>query len=202
MFVTAGCAACVMASCGGSPESHGAGEAQQAARARETPPRPAPAGVVAASDDATDTTSISPVSPTALQAAMPQIAGWQRAAPTGDRVMSPFNFAQASVSYAKDDARVVLKIMDSALNQRLFAPFDAQMTAGYTKTTLDGFERAVTLRGSPGWETWDSGSRNGELGVVVARRYLVQIEGHGVADVRTLHDVLDRVDFTALASLR
>ena len=44
--------------------------------------------------------------------------------------------------------------------------------------------------------------KNGELSVVVGKRFLVQLEGHGVDDVKTLHTVLDQTDLKKLASLK
>jgi hypothetical protein len=76
------------------------------------------------------------------------------------------------------------------------------MTTGYEKETADGFERSVNVGGNPGWEKWDKGSKNGELAIVVAKRFLVQVEGHGVEDVKELHTVLDKTDLAKLAALK
>jgi hypothetical protein len=115
---------------------------------------------------------------------------------------SPFSFSQASVTYKKGDAEIEQKIMDSGFNQLLFTPFTMFMAAGYEKETADGFERSVNVGGYPGWEKWDKGSKNGELNVVVNKRFLVQVEGHGVDDIKTLHAVLDQTDLKKLASLK
>jgi len=112
------------------------------------------------------------------------------------------SFSQASVTYKKGDAEIEQKIMDSGFNQLLFAPFTMFMTTGYEKETADGFERSVNVGGNPGWEKWDKGSKNGELAIVVAKRFLVQVEGHGVEDVKELHTVLDKTDLAKLAGLK
>ena len=149
-----------------------------------------------------DVKPVDPVSFRDLQTVMPEVSGWEKGSPTGERMTSPFSFSQASVTYKKGDAEIEQKIMDSGFNQLLFAPFTMFMTTGYEKETADGFERSVNVGGNPGWEKWDKGSKNGELAIVVAKRFLVQVEGHGVEDVKELHTVLDKTDLAKLAALK
>jgi len=145
---------------------------------------------------------VDPVSFRDLQAVMPDVVGWEKGSPTGERMTSPFSFSQASVTYKKGDAEIEQKILDSGFNQLLFTPFTMFMAAGYEKQTQEGFERSVNVAGNPGWEKWDKGSRNGELAVVVGKRFLVQLEGRGVDDVKTLHTVLDQTDLARLAAIK
>jgi hypothetical protein len=149
-----------------------------------------------------DIKPVDPVSFKDLQTVMPEVSGWEKANPTGERMTSPFSFSQASVTYKKGDAEIEQKILDSGFNQLLFTPFTMFMAAGYEKETQDGFERSLDIAGNPGWEKWDKGSKNGELSVVVGKRFLVQLEGHGVDDIKTLHTVLDQTDLAKLASLK
>ena len=149
-----------------------------------------------------DVKPVDPVSFRELQTVMPDVPGWGKASPTGERMTSPFSFSQASVTYTKGDAEIDQKIMDSGFNQLLFTPFTMFMAAGYEKETANGFERSVNVGGNPGWERWDKTSRNGELNVVVGKRFLVQVEGRGVDDIKTLHMVLDRTDLKKLVSLK
>ncbi len=145
---------------------------------------------------------VDPVSFRDLQAVMPDISGWERSKPTGERMTAPFAYSQASATYTKGDANVETKIMDSGFNQMLFAPFAMFMVQGYEKETSDGFEKSVNIGGNPGFEKWDSGSKNGELTVVVNKRFLVQVEGHGVADDKVMRSVMDQIDLKKLAALK
>jgi hypothetical protein len=149
-----------------------------------------------------DTKPVDPVGFRDLQTVMPDVPGWEKQKPTGERMTAPFSMSQASVNYRKDDASIKMEIMDSGLNQLLFTPFTMFMASGYEKETQDGFERSVNISGNPGWEKWDSGTRNGELNVVVAKRFLVQLEGHDIDDLKALRDVLDRTDLKKLADLK
>ncbi len=99
-------------------------------------------------------------------------------------------------------AQIEQKIMDSGFNQLLFTPFTMFMASGYEKETQDGYEKSVNIAGNPGWEKWDKTTRSGELNVVVGKRFLVQVEGHDLEDVKALHTVLEQTDLGKLASLK
>lgn len=211
-------ATCTLAACGGSSEQQKAAEqlkqqseqvqksaddmsknAQDMAKGFEAMAKGLAGAAGAAGGDVKP---VDPVSFRELQTVMPDVSGWEKTNPTGERMTSPFSFSQASVTYKKGDAEIEQKIMDSGFNQLLFAPFSMFMAAGYEKETQDGFERSVNIGGNPGWEKWDKGSKNGELSVVVGKRFLVQLEGHGVDDVSALHSVLDKTDLKKLAELK
>lgn len=145
---------------------------------------------------------VDPVSFRDLQTVLPEISGWERSKPVGEKMTAPFAYSQTSATYTKGDASVETKIMDSGFNQMLFAPFAMFMTQGYEKETADGFEKSINVGGNPGFEKWDSGSKNGELTVVVNKRFLVQVEGHGVADDKVMRAVLDQTDLKKLAELK
>lgn len=149
-----------------------------------------------------DVKPVDPVSFRDLQTVMPEVSGWERGKPTGERMTAPFAFSQASVTFKKGDAEIEQKVMDSGFNQLLFAPFSMMMVAGYEKETEDGFERSVNINGNPGWEKWDKGTKNGELSVVVAKRFLVQLEGRGIDDVNLLRTVLGQTDVKKLEGLK
>jgi hypothetical protein len=159
-------------------------------------------GLSAAAGGDSDVKPVDPMSFRELQTVMPEVDGWEKASPTGERMTSPFSFSQASVTYRKGDAQIEQKIMDSGFNQMLFTPFTMFMASGYEKETQEGFERSVNVAGNPGWEKWDKGTRNGELNVVVNKRFLVQVEGQNIDDIKTLHAVLDQTDLKKLASLK
>ena len=149
--------------------------------------------------------NVKPVEPVGfreLQTVMPAVAGWEKGSPTGEKMSSPFSFSQASITYKKGDAEIEQKIMDSGFNQLLFTPFTMFMAAGYEKETQDGYEKSVNIAGNPGWEKWDKTSRSGELNVVVGKRFLVQVEGHDLDDIKVLHTVLEQTDLSKLASLK
>ncbi len=145
---------------------------------------------------------VEPVSFKELQALLPDLAGWQKGKPTGERMTSPMSFSQAAVRYTKDRSTIELKIMDSGFNQMLMAPFAMFMITGYEKETERGYEKSVKVAAHPGWEKWDSADSRGELNAVVGSRFLLTLEGENVSDTAALHDLAGKIDFDRLAALK
>ena len=146
--------------------------------------------------------AVDPVSFRDLQTVLPDLPGWEKSKPTGERMTMPVNFSQAEVEYTRGDSRIEAKIVDSALNQLLVAPFSMFLTAGYEKETSEGYEKSVKIGQYPGWEKWDTGDKDGELNAVVAGRFIVQLTGNDIADMKVLHDAMNATDLNKLASMR
>jgi hypothetical protein len=145
---------------------------------------------------------VDPVSFRDMMALFPDIDGWEKGKPTGERMASPFAFSTAEVTYTKGDSRIELKMTDSGFNQLLLTPYAMFLTAGYEKETADGYEKSVKVADQPGWEKWNSSSKDGELNALVGKRFLLQIEGSGLEDTKVLHDVAGKVDMGKLAGLK
>jgi len=147
--------------------------------------------------------AVEPVSFRDLQNMMPDIgSGWQRGKPTGERMTSPVTYAQAAVTYRKGSASIEEKIIDSGFSQLLLAPYSVFLTMGYEKETEDGYERGIKIKDNPGWEKWNGKSRDGEVNVLVHKRFLVQIEGRAIDDPAVLHDVMDQTNLRKLAAMK
>ena len=145
---------------------------------------------------------VDPVSFKDLQTLLPDLAGWEKAKPTGERMTSPVTYAEASVTYQKGDAHIEEKIVDSAFNQLLVAPFSMFLTMGYEKETEDGYEKALKVNDYPGWEKWNSKDRDGELNAIVNKRFIVQIEGRNIDDPKVLHTLMDQTNLKKLAAMK
>jgi hypothetical protein len=144
---------------------------------------------------------VEPISFRDLQTALPDVEGWKRDDPKGERMTSPIPFSQTEVQYTMGEADVEVKIVDSAFNQMLVAPWAMFLTAGYEKESSDGYEKSVNLGGNPGFERWSSRNKDGELNLVVAKRFLVTIEGNNISDTKVLQEFASKVDTAKLASL-
>lgn len=149
-----------------------------------------------------DTKPVNPVSFHDLQNLFPDVSGWTKEKPSGERMTAPFPYSVAEVHYTKSDASMDAKITDSGFNQLLIAPFAIFLQSGYEKETSDGYEKATTVNGQPGWEKWNSTDKDGELNAVVGKRFLVQITGNHLADVKDLQAVANKIDMGKLASLK
>lgn len=145
---------------------------------------------------------VEPISFKELQTVFVPLDGWEMSKPTGEKMTSPVSYSQAKVRYHKGDASIEVSVMDSAFNQLLVIPFSTFLTAGYEKETEDGYEKSVKVAGNPGWEKWDTSSKNGELNAFVNKRFVVQIEGHRVDDTKTLYQLADAMPLAKLADLK
>jgi hypothetical protein len=134
-----------------------------------------------------------------LKTALPDLSGWEKGKPTGERMSSPVNYAEAKVTYTKGESAVDVKIVDSALNQMLIAPFSIFLAVGYEKETDRGYEKNVKIGEYPGWERWDGEDKEGELNAIVAKRFIIQIEGRHIENTKILHSTMENINLKKLA---
>ena len=146
--------------------------------------------------------AVEPVSFRELQTIFPNLDGWEKQKPTGERMTMPFSFSQAEVHYRKGESRLEIKIVDSGFNQLLFTPFAMFMQQGYEKETATGYEKSTTIGGQPGWERWNTEGKDGEVNAFVAKRFILTVEGRNVDDIKALHDVVGRLDLAKLAAMK
>lgn len=191
--------------CGQSEEERKVEEAQQAAEAAAEDMAKGLEGLARAMEGAAgggETAPVDPVSFRDLETTLPAVAGWERETPRGERMTSPIPFSQSETSYARDDARVDVKVVDSGFNQLLMAPWAMFLAAGYERETSEGFERSLEIDGHPGFERWTAGDRSGELNLVVAKRFLVTIEGRDIDDPKVLHEFARALDLGKLRGMK
>jgi hypothetical protein len=136
-----------------------------------------------------------------LQTALPEVSGWQRGTPTGERMTSPVPFSQSEADYTMGDATISVKVVDSAFSQLLIAPWAMFLTAGYERETSEGYEKSVTIGGNPGFERFNKDAKDGELNIVVAKRFLVTIDGNNISDTKVLHEFASKIDAAKLDAL-
>lgn len=145
---------------------------------------------------------VDPLTIDALKNALPDLSGWEKGKPTGERMSSPVNYSEAKVTFTKGDSAVDVKIVDSALNQLLIAPFSMFLAVGYEKETDRGYEKGVKIGEYPGWERWDGEDKEGELNAIVAKRFIVQIEGRNIENMKVLHSTMENINLKKLAEAK
>jgi TRAP-type C4-dicarboxylate transport system substrate-binding protein len=155
-------------------------------------------GMAAAMSGSKDGKPIETVSIDVLKSALPSIAGYEMDTPKSERMTAPFPISQTEAKYKKGDSDIDVKIVDAAAAQLLMAPWKMMMATGYSKETDDGYEKATTIGGNPGWEKWDKSSKHGEVGMFVGNRFMVSIEGDNLANINQLHDVAAKIDASKL----
>jgi Ni/Co efflux regulator RcnB len=137
-----------------------------------------------------------------LKSAMPDVGGWTRTNPRGEQVNMPVAISRAEARYTKDNSRVELEIVDTALSQLLLAPVSMFLGSGYSERSDDGFKRSAKVGGQPGFEEWNSQDKRGEVTAVVGNRFIVKGTGHQVENIETVRGVVEAVDLGKLAALK
>ena len=210
--------AAAAAGCGGDSKTEEAAEqAAQAAKSAEQAAKSAEQGAAEAAKGLEQmargleamaggagggTKPVDPVSFRDLQTFFPDLEGWEKGKPTGERMTAPFAFSQAEVRYTKDDARIEMKLVDSGFNQLLVTPYAMMLQAGYERETESGYEKSTTVAGQPGWEKWNTGRKDGSVNAFVGKRFILTIEGDNLDGIRTLHDAAAKLDMAKLAALK
>jgi hypothetical protein len=199
MFAVAG------AACGGKKEE--AKPAEQAAQQAASTPQDLAKGMkqfgnaMQQLQKGPNGENVEPVDFTALQALLPDVSGWEKEKPKGESMTAPVKFSQAETAYTKDEARIEVKIVDTAMSQMLTMPYQMFLMTGYSTKTDTGYEKATKVAGQPGWEKWDSEAKRAEVGLIVGKRFMVNVEGSNT-DVKTVQDVISKIDLSKLASLK
>ncbi len=214
LFVAVVCAGALVATgaCGKSEPEKRAEEAQKAAEQMGKGAEGMAKGIEemakslqAVASSATGDASQKPVEPVSfrdLQAAFPEIPGWTRGKPTGEKMTSPVSYSEASVTYTNGDAEIRAKLTDSAFNQMLTMAFAMMTATGYEKETDEGYEKSTKVGDYPGWEKRNDKQKSGELGTLVNKRFVLELEGSNLPDNKPLYQVAQAADLKRLGSLK
>jgi hypothetical protein len=92
-----------------------------------------------------------------------------------------------------------ISILDSAANPEYVAATTSAWNL--TATTPEGYTKALTIEGMPGFETFENEGKHGTLWLMVAKRYVLQIETQN-QDAKDLQDWLKRIDLKKLAAVK
>lgn len=100
---------------------------------------------------------------------------------------------------AKDAATTSISILDSVASPE----YVEMTTAGWThvENTAEGYTKALTIEGMPGFETFENDGKHGTLWLLVAKRYFLQIETTE-QDPKELQEWLKRIDLKKLAAIK
>lgn len=161
------------------------------------------AGMAAAMGGKTaDGKPVEPIAFQSLQTALPEVPGWEMDKPKGEKMTSPMPFSKTEADYRNGDQRIDMSITDTALSAMFLIPLRMAVASGFSRETSDGYEKATTVSGQPAVEKWNADSKRGELNVLVNDRFVVEIVGHSIPGIKTVHDFAAKTDFAKLASLK
>jgi hypothetical protein len=148
-------------------------------------------------NDVVDSSKLIPLLPNAP-------AGWTADKPEGSTTdAGGFKLTTAHRDYKKgeaDNAPITsISILDSA-----GSPDYVESTTQAWKESSsnpDGYTKPVTVEANPGYESYENDSKRGTLSVMVAKRYLVQIETQQ-QDAAALQEWMKRIDLKKLAQVK
>jgi len=131
-------------------------------------------------------------------------AGWTADKPDGSTIdAGGFKITNVHRDYKKgteDTApTTAISILDSAANPDYVTATTAAWNM--SMSTPEGYTKALTIDGMPGFETFENEGKHGTLWLMVAKRYVLQIETQG-QDSKDLQDWLKRVDLKKLAAVK
>jgi hypothetical protein len=131
-------------------------------------------------------------------------SGWTADKPDGSTVdAGGFKITNVHRDYKKGTAdnapTTAISILDSAANPEYVAATTAAWNM--STSTPEGYTKALMIDGMPGFETFENEGKHGTLWLMVAKRYVLQIETQG-QDSKDLQDWLKRVDLKKLAAVK
>jgi hypothetical protein len=141
---------------------------------------------------------VEPLTFQTLETALPSVSGWEMEKPKGERMTSPVPFSKTETNYKNGNQSVRVTITDSANAGMLLVPIRMMLATGYSKETSEGYEKATTVIGQPAVEKWQADNKRGELTILAHDRFIIEMRGRNVADVKGLHDFAAKIDLGKL----
>jgi hypothetical protein len=111
-----------------------------------------------------------------------------------------FKISSAERRYrAKDERTLTVKIIDHAHHSQFYAPFF--MATQIKNQSTEGYQKGVTIDGNPGVEKYQKAGKSGDLTILVAKRFLIEIRTTN-APPEFLREVYGKIDAKKLAALK
>jgi hypothetical protein len=82
------------------------------------------------------------------------------------------------------------------------APMSMFLMSSYSERTSDGYKKATTIGGSPGFESWENEDKDAEVTVVVGNRFVVSGKGRNVENVDVVRSFVQAIDLSKLSALK
>ncbi|MCS7311596.1 MAG: hypothetical protein NZ742_01570 [Acidobacteria bacterium] len=140
---------------------------------------------------------VDPVSFRDLLTVLPEApAGWQKEGDPDARTVQlgdwKYSYAEQSFRAGEGKGHVVIKVTDGAYIPILYPAF--AFAAGYSEESLDYYRKGITWKGHKGVEEFWTKEKRGHISMMVAERFIVEVQGHHIDNARVLHDWLNRID--------
>ncbi len=140
-----------------------------------------------------------------LKALLPaELPGMKRSDATAERTQAMgIDTSNAEGQYNATDgsgADVKIKLTDTGnMSGSMRLGMSAWAMGSYSRETDTGYEKTTTVNGCKGMEKYDTKNKEGSLQILVADRFIVDVQGYGVT-MDTLKQVVDKIDLKKLAA--
>ncbi len=111
-----------------------------------------------------------------------------------------FTISQASADYRTDDKSIEISILDAGGMPAAVMGMAAWSMATIDKETSKGYEKTGTFDGYKSYEKFDNDGKNGQISLLVANRFIVNVEGDRV-DMGDLKSAVKQIDLKKLSKL-
>lgn len=186
----------------------GCGKSQEEKQAEEKAAANSPADALQALADKAkemgDRKAVDPVDFRKLKDLLPeQLAGLSRIEATGEKSGAMgFTVSTAQAKYKGPDSSLDIEIVDTGgIAGVSTMALAAWSIADIDKETTTGYERTTSLDGYKAFEKYDNESKSGEINVLVADRYVVNVQGDNVS-VEQLKEILKTIDLSKLGEMK
>ena len=149
---------------------------------------------------------VNPVDFRDLKALLPeQIASLKRTNASGEKSSAMgINISKAEADYRdeQENKNINIEITDlgSITGLSTLAAYGWYM-AEIDKETDEGYEKTFTYKGNKGYEKYNNKYQNGEISVLVGKRFVVEINGNDVS-MDEMKSALDMIDIGKLESMK
>lgn len=129
--------------------------------------------------------------------------GLSRKEATGEKNgAAGFTVSTATGKYGNDDGSetIELSLVDGGGSAMMFG-LAAWSMIEVDKETENGYEKTTKIGDNKAYEKYDNNSKEGELDVLVNKRFIVSAKGHGVS-MDKIKAVLEDVDLDKLSELK
>jgi len=149
-----------------------------------------------------------PVPVTELEPFLPALEGWTRTRTSGFRIplseTTGYTFADAR--FSRDGMEIRVVVADSGGGDDALIAL-AAMVVLLPDDHFEKIEPATTIRrltiaGFPAAQRFDADKREGDVVVLLNKRFVATVEGRGLDRIAPLTVVLQQIDLAKLASLR
>lgn len=138
-----------------------------------------------------------------LKEALPKrVAGMDRTSHSGEKTgMFGINVSQAQAEYQDGDKSLDISLIDFAGVSMFTMQMAAWSTIDIDKESDNGYERTTTIQGHKAFEKYDNNAKSGEVNLLIADRFILNIKGRNVS-AADMKDAVKDIDIKDIAKLK